>query len=236
VAQIRERWPAVRIVVRGDSDFSREALMRWCEEHAVDYVFGLARNPRLENALEPALDRAYALCEESGEPERVYDEWMHSTLTSWSRPRRVVGKAEITLRGENPRFVVTSLAAERADARTVYEDLYCARGDMENRIKEQQLDLFADRTPGRLMRVNQMRLWLASVAYTLLNELRRLALAGTRWAGARCFTLRLKLLKIGARVRVTSRKVWVALASGHPYADLFALAYQRLAEARPPTA
>jgi hypothetical protein len=233
VGQIRESWPEVRIVLRGDSDFAREALMGWCELHAVDYVFGLARNPRLEAALGPAMDRTYALCEDTGEPQRSFDEWMHSTLSSWSRERRVVGKAEITALGENPRFVVTSLGAERADARTVYERIYCARGDLENRIKEQQLDLFADRTPARLMRVNQVRLWIASVAYVLLNELRRLGLAGTRWAGARPSTLRNKLLKIGARVRVTTRKVWVALASAYPYEELFDLAYHRLARAGP---
>jgi hypothetical protein len=233
VGQIRERWPQVRIVLRGDSDFSREALMGWCEQNGVDYVFGLPRNRRLEAALGPTMDHVYALCEQSGEPERLYAEWMHSTLSSWSRERRVIGKAEITVVGENPRFVVTSLGADRADARTVYEEIYCARGDMENRIKEQQLDLFAGRTPGRLMRVNQMRLWLASVAYLLLNELRRIGLTGTRWAGARPSTLRNKLLKIGARVRVTTRKVWVALASAHPYEQLFALAYHRLARAGP---
>jgi hypothetical protein len=233
VGQIRERWPAVRILVRGDSSFAREALMGWCEEHNVDYVFGLARNARLEGALEPAFERAEDLCAESLKPERVYDEWMHSTLSSWSRKRRVIGKAEITMIGENPRFVVTSLSPDRVDAQTVYETIYCARGDMENRIKEQQLDLFATRTSGRLMRVNQLRLWLSSVAYVLLNELRRLALAGTSMARAYCSSLRLKLLKIGARVRVTTRKVWVSLASAYPYEELFARAYQQLQRAGP---
>ena len=233
VSQIRERWPEVRIIVRGDGGFAREALMRWCEEHGVDYVFGLARNPRLQAALEPAFERTEALCAESGEPERIYDEWMHSTLSSWSRERRVIGKAEITIRGENPRFVVTSLDL---DPRTIYEELYCARGDMENRIKEQQLHLFATRTPGRLMRVNQVRLWLSSVAYVLLDELRRRGLAGTSLATAYCSTLRLKLLKIGARVRVTARKVWVSLDSSYPYEPLFARAYDQLQRAGPATA
>ncbi len=233
VSQIRESWPEVRIIVRGDGGFAREALMAWCEEHGVDYVFGLARNPRLQAALEPAFERTEQLCAVSGEPERVYDEWMHSTLSSWSRKRRVIGKAEITIRGENPRFVVTSL---NDDPATVYEAIYCARGDMENRIKEQQLQLFATRTPGRLMRVNQVRLWLSSVAYVLLDELRRWGLAGTSLATAYCSTLRLKLLKIGARVRVTARKVWVSLDSSYPYEPLFARAYDQLQRAGPATA
>jgi hypothetical protein len=233
IPQIRERWPDVEILIRGDSGFAREAIMRWCEDNGVDYVFGLARNPRLEARLEPAFERAEELCAESEKPERVYDEWLHSTLDSWSRKRRVVGKAEITLRGENPRFVVTSLSADRVDSRTLYEKLYCARGDMENRIKEQQLDLFATRTSGHLMRVNQIRLWLSSVAYVLLNELRRLGLDGTRMARAQCGTIRLKLLKIGARVRVTVRKVWVSLASSYPYEDLFARAHDALQRAGP---
>ena len=230
VAQIRESWPKVRIIIRGDGGFAREALMAWCEDHGVDYVFGLARNPRLQAALEPAFARAEALCAESGEPERVYDEWLHSTLDSWSRKRRVIGKVEITIRGENPRFVVTSLSDHPA---TVYEAIYCARGDMENRIKEQQLYLFATRTSGRLMRVNQVRLWLSSVAYVLLDELRRLGLDGTSLATAYCSTLRSKLLKIGARVRVTTRKVWVSLASSYPYEALFARAYDQLQRAGP---
>ncbi len=232
VAQIRERWPEVHIIVRGDGGFAREALMHWCEEHGVDYVFGLARNSRLQAALEPAFERTEALCVESGEPERVYDEWMHTTLESWSRERRVIGKAQITIQGENPRFVVTSLELE---PRALYEELYCARGDMENRIKEQQLQLFATRTSARLMRVNQVRLWLSSVAYVLLDELRRVGLAGTSLATAYCSTVRLKLLKIGARVRVTARKVWVALDSSYPYQELFARAYDQLQRAGPVT-
>ena len=233
VAQIRERWPKTAILVRGDSGFAREALMSWCEENRVDYVFGLAKNPRLQAALEPAFERAHRRCELSGQPERVYSEWQHSTLDSWSRERRVIGKAEITLRGENPRFVVTSLSRRKAGARRLYEEIYCARGEMENRIKEQQLDLFADRTSARQMRVNQLRLWLSSVAYTLLSELRRLGLAGTAFARARCSTIRLKLLKIGALVRVTVRKVWVSMASGYPYEALFAHAYDQLRRAGP---
>ncbi len=233
VSQIRESWPEVSIVVRGDSGFAREDLMVWCEDNAVDYVLGLAKNERLKKALDPAFERAHELCSESGEPERVFDEWMHSTLKSWRQERRVIGKAEITTHGENPRFIVTSLTADQVDAQATYEQIYCARGDMENRIKEQQLDLFASRTSGRLMRVNQLRLWFSSLAYTLLNELRRLGLTGTAWAGARPSTLRLKLLKIGARVRVSVRKVWVSLATGYPYEALFAHVYAQLQRAGP---
>lgn len=230
VGQIREHWPKVKILVRGDSGFAREALMSWCEQHGVDYLFGLARNKRLQKALEPAFDRAEQLCAESGQPERVYDDFTYRTQKSWSRSRRVIGKAEITVRGPNPRFVVTSLTEEPA---CLYETIYCARGDMENRIKEQQLCLFADRTSAHLMRVNQTRLLFSSVAYLLINELRRLGLAGTELARAQCGTIRLKLLKIGARVQVTVRRIVVSLASGCPYQDLFAHAWQRLARAGP---
>ena len=230
IAQIRQRWPAVKVLVRGDAGFAREDLMSWCETHGVDYVFGLARNARLETRLEAALKKAEALSARSGQRERVFDEWMHTTLTSWSRERRVIGKAEVTLRGRNPRFLVTNLST---DPKKLYEEVYCARGDMENRIKEQQLDLFATRTPGRLMRVNQIRLWLSAVAYTLLNELRRLALRGTALATAYCSTVRSKLLKIGARVRITTRKVWVSMASGFPYQEVFARAHAQLQRAGP---
>ena len=233
VGQIREAWPEVSILVRGDSGFARESLMGWCEDHSIDFVVGLARNPRLERALEPAFERTEQLCAESGQPERVYEEWMHSTLDSWSRRRRVIGKAEITVHGPNPRFVVTSLPADQVDAATVYEGIYCARGEMENRIKEQQLCLFADRTSASSMAVNQLRLWFSSVAYTLLAELRRLGLAGSEMARARCDTIRLKLLKIGARVRVSVRRVTVSLASACPHQDLFWHAWSRLARAGP---
>ena len=233
VSQIREVWAEVKIVVRADSGFARDSLMSWCEEHGVDFCLGLARNSRLQARLEPAFDRAHELCEESGEPERVFDEWMHETLKSWSRTRRVIGKAEITHKGENPRFIVTSL---EGDPKRLYEETYCARGDMENRIKEQQLDLFATRTPGRLMRVNQIRLWLSSVAYVLIDELRRWGLRGTALETAYCSTVRLKLIKIGARVRVTTRKVWVSLASSHPHQELFALAWNQLQRAGPAVA
>jgi hypothetical protein len=228
VGQIRERWPEVSILLRGDSGFAREAIFAWCEAHDVGYVTSLARNPRLEALLEPALERAEEVCAETEQPTRLYEELRYRTLSTWSRSRRVVGKAEITERGPNPRFIVTSLSPEQIDGKTLYEQIYCARGDMENRIKEQQLDLFSTRTSGRLMRVNQMRLWLSSVAYTLIEALRRLALEGTQLANAYCGTIRLRLLKIGARIRVTVRKVWVSLASSHPAESVFAHAHERL--------
>jgi hypothetical protein len=233
IGQIRMAWPKVAIQVRADSGFAREPLMAWCERNKVDYVFGLARNPRLEQALEPAFEQAEELCAESGKPERVYAEWAHRTLDSWTRERRVIGKAQITERGENPRFIVTSLTVQQADAKTVYEKIYCARGEMENRIKEQQLDLFADRTSAHLMQVNQLRLWFASFAYILLAELRRLGLQGSAEARARCQTIRLKLLKIGARVKVSRRRIWIFLSSACPNQDLFAHVFDRLARAGP---
>jgi hypothetical protein len=236
VGQIRERWPDVAILLRGDSGFAREELMRWCEEHGVDYVFGLAKNARLKALIEPALERAESLCAESGEPERVFEELRYRTRKSWSRVRRVVGKAEILDRGPNPRFVVTSLSDDDIDAATLYERIFCARGEMENRIKEQQLYLFADRTSARRMAVNQLRLWLSSVAYLLLDEIRRTALAGTSLARARCDTIRLKLLKIGARVRISVRRIACSLSSSYPHQELFILAAQRLARAGPATA
>jgi len=228
VGQIRERWPEVKILVRGDSGFAREQLMTWCETHRVDYVLGLARNRRLEALLEPAFDRAEQLCLASGEPERVFEEIGYRTRTSWSRVRRVVGKAQITQHGPNPRFVVTSLSSDQTDAQHVYEQLYCARGEAENRIKEQQLDLFATRTSGHLMRVNQIRLWFSAVAYSLLEALRRHALAGSSMASAYCGTIRTRLLKIGASIRITVRRVWASLATSHPAEPVFAHAYHRL--------
>lgn len=235
IGQIRQRWPRVHILVRGDSGFAREELMSWCEQHRVDYVLGLARNARLEEALAPAFERTEDLCAESGQPERVYDEFLYQTRDSWSRKRRVIGKAEILERGPNPRFVVTSLPASKADAVKVYEKIYCARGEMENRIKEQQLYLFADRTSAHLMRVNQIRLWFSSVAYVLLNELRRLGMRGTALARARCDTIRTQLLKIGARVFLSVRRIAFSLHSSHPHQALFSQVYDQLQRAGPLT-
>jgi DDE family transposase len=220
-AQIRQSWPEVHIILRADSGFAREELMAWCEGHGVDYVFGLARNARLQRALGGELAVARARFEETGEAARVFKDFTYRTHKSWSRQRRVIGKAEHLAKGANPRFLVTSLSSDGWAAQVLYEELYCARGEMENRIKEQQLCLFADRTSTHFEASNQVRLWLSSVAYILLNELRRLGLAGTELARARCDTVRLKLLKIGAQVRVTVRRVWVHLASSYPHAALF---------------
>ena len=201
VGRIRARWPRVRILLRADSGFAREALMAWCEQNRVDFVFGLARNPRLVEEL--FLDLAWAEEEASstGRPARRFRDFRWSTLDSWSRRRRVVGKAEWTRGEPNPRFIVTSLRRAEVDARTLYERIYCARGEMENRIKECQLDLFASRTSAATMRANQLRLWFAAMAYALLCALRRIGLAHTQFAEATCGTIRLGLLKIGALVR-----------------------------------
>ena len=233
VRQIRARWPRVRILLRADSGFAREALMAWCEQNRVDFLFGLARNARLVEEL--AIDLAWVEHEatQTGRPARRFRDFRWSTLDSWSRRRRVVGKAEWT-RGEvNPRFVVTSLTPAEIDARVLYERLYCARGEMENRIKECQLDLFAGRASAATMRANQLRLWFASMAYVLLCALRRIGLAHTQFANATCGTLRLALLKIGAQVRRSVRRVAIAMASGHPFQHEFALAQARITAAAP---
>ena len=230
--RIRARWPRVRILLRADSGFAREELMTWAEANRVDYVFGLARNRRLVERIHAELAWAEEEAERSGRAARRFADFRWTTLDSWSRRRRVVAKAEwMAGRGENganPRFVVTSLAAKQIDARSLYERLYCARGDMENRIKECQLDLFSDRTSAATMKANQLRLWFASMAYVLLAALRRIALAHTRLATATCGSIRLKLLKIGAQVRISIRRIRVAMASACPYAQEFALAHARL--------
>jgi hypothetical protein len=229
VTQIRQAWPRVQIVLRADSGFARDELMTWCEANRVDYVFGLARNARLVAELEAALAVVAAEHAETGHPARCFKEFFYATLDSWSRARRVIGKAEHLAKGANPRFIVTSLPASAIDGRTLYEQVYCARGDMENRIKEQQLDLFADRTSAATMRANQLRLWLASFAYLLLEALRRIGLRHTQFQDATCGTIRLKLLKLGARVTVSVRRIKVAIASACPYRTEFALAHLRLA-------
>ena len=221
VGRIRARWPGTRIVVRGDSGFCREPLMRWCEERGIGYVFGLARNARLVRAIGRQMHQARTEYRRTGEPARRYRDFRYRTRKSWSRSRRVVGKAQYLPKGSNPRFVVTDLGADRADAKHLYEALYCARGDMENRIKEQQLGLFADRTSSATMRANQLRLYFASFAYVLMHGLRRLGLAGTAYARAQCTTIRLKLLKIGARLRITVRKVWLSFSEAYPHAAAF---------------
>jgi hypothetical protein len=221
VAQIRARWPGVRIVIRGDGDFARERILAWCEAHKVDYVIGLPKNPRLLNRIGKQMEHARRKYHRTGRPARCFRNFRYRTLKSWSRSRRVVGKAEHLGRGPNPRFVVTSLSGDRCRGRDLYEKTYCARGDMENRIKEQQLSLFADRTSTSVFAANQLRLWFSSVAYILVNELRRVGLKGTALARAQCHTIRLKLLKIGALVSVTFRRIRLRLASGYPFADLF---------------
>jgi hypothetical protein len=231
VAQIRLRWPRVRILLRADSGFAREALMRWCELNRIDYLFGLARNERLSAAVAAELQEAQQLGERTGKPARRFKDLTWSTLDSWSRARRVVAKAEWTGGEANPRFVVTSLSRTEHEARHLYEKVYCARGDMENRIKECQLDLFADRTSAATMRANQLRLWFAAMAYVLVCALRRIALRHTQFAQATCGTIRLKLFKIGALVRVSVRRIKIAMASACPYQNEFALAHLRLTAA-----
>jgi hypothetical protein len=231
VSHIRRRWPRTRIVLRADSGFAREALMAWCEANAVDYVFGLARNHRLVDAIADELAAAEAESRMSGKPARRFKDMLWSTIDSWSRRRRVIAKAEWTQGEANPRFIVTSLAERKAEARFLYETVYCARGDMENRIKECQGDLFADRSSAATMRANQLRLWLASMAYVLLCALRRIGLAHTQFAAATAATIRLKLLKIGALVTVSVRRVKLAMASGHPWQREWAIAHARLTAA-----
>lgn len=221
VGQIRKAWPAVPVILRGDSGFCRDGLMAWCEANKVDFVFGFARNTRLEALLEPAMMQAHAQQTATGQPARVFAEFDYQTTSgSWSRSRRVIGKAEVLGDKENPRFVATSLAGPEWEARALYEDLYCARGEMENRIKE-QLSLFADRVSTETMRANQMRVYLSGLAYVLVSALRRIGLQGTEMARAQATTIRLRLLKIGAQVRITARRVRIQLAQSFPWQALF---------------
>ena len=229
VSQIRKKWPHVPILLRADSGFCRESIMSWCEANDVGYVFGLARNARLVKAIGKELHEAQCEWEQTGRAARRFRELEYRTQKTWSRTRRVVAKAEHLEKGANPRFVVTSLTEKAEDARSLYEDLYCGRGEMENRIKEQQLCLFADRTSTSQMRSNQLRLYLSSFAYCLMQALRRLGLAGTEMAKAQCGTIRLKLMKVGAQIKITVRKVWLHLSAGHPSYDLFRRVYRNLA-------
>jgi hypothetical protein len=222
VARLRQHWPEVKITLRADSGFCREKLLAWCEHQGIDYVLGLAQNARLKKQIEAEMAQAEAGYQQTQVPTRVFTEFAYSTQDTWSRERRVIAKAEHLDKGSNPRFLVTSLSAEQVPAQELYEKGYCARGEMENRIKEQQLDLFADRTSTARMWSNQLRLYFSSIAYVLLKTLRRLGLGGTELEKAQCGTIRLKLLKIGAQVRVTVRRVWVSLSGAYPYAALFA--------------
>ena len=228
VKQIRVAWPEVPIVLRGDSGFCREELMAWCENHQVDYVFGLARNVRLETMVADSLQEAQRQWEQTQQPARVFTEFQHETVSgTWSRKRRVVAKAEHIDGKSNPRFIVTSLPEEAWAARPLYEDLYCARGDMENRIKEQFV-LFADRVSAASMRANQLRLYLSVMAYSLVCGLRRLGLQATHLANAQVGTIRVRLLKMGAQIRVTVRKIWIQMSSSFPLQTLFRQALQQL--------
>jgi len=231
VQQIRAAWPRVRITLRADSGFAREALMAWCETNAVDFIFGLAKNARLVRAIGGELMAAKAESLATGQPARRFKDLTWSTRKSWSKERRVIGKAEWTQGKSNPRFIVTSLTAEDGDARKLYEDVYCARGEMENRIKECQMDLFGDRTSTATMKANQLRLWFASMAYVMLASLRRLALPTTDLANATCGSIRLKLMKIGALVTVSVRRIKFAMASGCPYQAIFSAAHHALCAA-----
>jgi peptidoglycan/xylan/chitin deacetylase (PgdA/CDA1 family) len=230
-AQIRATWPHVRIILRADSGFARDGLMAWCEGEGVDFIFGLAKNARLNRAIGEELAAARQESQTTGQPARRFKDLIWSTRKSWSRRRRVIGKAEWTQDKSNPRFVVTSLTAEDGDGGKLYEQVYCARGEMENRIKECQLDLFAGRTSTATMKANQLRLWFASMAYVLVDSLRRRALATTDLANATCGTIRLKLLKIGARVTISIRRIRFAMASGCPYKAVFATAHWALSTA-----
>jgi len=240
VAQIRQQWPQVRIIVRGDSGFCREEVLSWCEQHGVDYAVGLAQNAVLLRAIATASAQAEREHQQTGKAARVFTEFRYRTKKSWSRDRRVIAKAEHLAKGANPRFVVTSLsgkemtfpAPSRWTAQSLYEELYCARGEMENRIKEQMM-LFADRASTCWLRSNQIRLYFSTVAYQLMQALRRLGLAGTELAKAQCQTVRLKLLKIGALVRITVRKIWISWSAGYPYAELFHQVHRQLQQIAP---
>jgi hypothetical protein len=231
VGRIRASWPRVRILVRADSGFARESLMAWCEANGVDFVFGLPRNARLAKEIEWHMALAEAESRRTGQPARRFKDFHYTTRRSWSRRRRVIGKAEWTQDEANPRFIVTSLERAEIDGRYLYEKVYCARGDMENRIKECQIDMFADRTSANTMRANQLRLWLSSMAYVLLCALRRIGLQQTRFAKASCGSIRLALLKIGAVVTTSVRRIKIAMASGCPYQLAFREAHARLAAA-----
>jgi len=236
VAHVRAAWPEVEIWLRADSGFARDELMSWCEENHVNYVFGMAGNKRLEPMIADELRDAKTTFEATGKPARLFKELAYRTKKSWSRSRRVVAKAEHLEKGANPRFIVTSLSAEQIGGADLYEKIYCARGEMENRIKECQLDLYADRTSAATMRANQLRLWFASLAYVLMEAVRRLALTGTEMANATAGSIRLKLLKLGTVVTVSVRRIKIAFATACPAKALFVTAIERLRALGPPIA
>ena len=231
VKQIRAAWPEVKIVLRGDSGFCRNELMSWCENNEVDFLFGMARNKRLRRIIGQQMHEATVQWNQTGKPARVFSEFQYGTKKTkkggWDRERRVVAKSEHIDGKENPRFVVTSPTSERWAAQALYEELYCERGDMENRIKE-QFSLFADRVSAETMRAHQMRLYLSAAAYILVSGLRRVGLKGTELAQAQVSTIRIKLLKIGAQIRVSVRKVLVSMASSYPWQDLYRQVWSNL--------
>ena len=231
VAHIRERWPETTIVVRGDSGFGRDNLMTWCEDNDVHYVLGCPKNSRLVAEIKAELAEAETEHKATGRPARRFKSFDWTTRESWTQQRRVVAKAEWTEGEANPRFIVTSMHEDVIGARALYEEIYCKRGEMENRIKETQSDLFGDHMPATTMRANQLRMWFSGIAYVLMCALRRIALAGTELERATCATLRLRLLKIGARVTVSVRRVKIALATSCPWRDLFNTAHERLSRA-----
>ena len=233
VAHIREQWPRTQIIVRADSGFCRDAMLDWCESQPnVEFVIGLARNSRLAEMIKGELEHHRQVVAESGHASKSYKDLDYRTKKSWSRERRVVAKAEVLTGKDNPRFVVTSLSADEVDKRALYEDLYCARGDMENRIKEQQLGMFADRTSSHTMRANQLRLWFSSLAYVLVNELRSVALRGTPLAKAQVWTLRVRLLKVGALVRQSVRRLVISLSSSFPLKAIWRAALANIQQVR----
>jgi len=221
IPMIREKWPNVRIIIRGDSGFCREKIMNWCENNGVDYIFGLSKNDRLKKMIEKEMIEAKFEYKKTIQPAKIYKDFKYKTLDSWSKERRVIGKAEYLELGENPRFIVTTLKEDEIEAKKLYEEIYCARGDMENRIKEQQLYLFADRTSTAYMRSNQLRLWFSCVAYVILNELRIHGLKGTECEKYQCDNIRLKLLKIGAAVKISVRRIYISLSESYPYKAMF---------------
>ena len=228
VGQIRAHWPDTTIVIRADSGFCRDDLMTWREANDVQYVLGLAGNSRLIVKLAPELRKAHRKATRTGQPARVFADFAYRTRKSWSAKRRVIGKAEWTNGAANPRFIVTNIHVANGPSHFLYEDVYCHRGEMENRLKECQGDLFADRTPAPTMRANQLRLWLASFAYVLMCAVRRIGLAGTKLAVATCSTIRCRLLKIGALVTISVRRIKLAFASACPDREIFELAARRL--------
>jgi hypothetical protein len=227
VAQIRESWPNTQIILRADSGFCREELMAWCEQHGVDYVFGFARNRRLRRKIAKQMRQAQKEQQSTGQPARVFTEFFYQTHKTWSRRRRVVAKAEQILGKENPRYVVTSLPVAAWPTQQLYEQLYCARGEMENRIKE-QLSLFSDRMSTESLRSNQLRLYFSSLAYVLVEALRRVGLAATECAEYQVETIRLRLLKIAAQVRITARKIWIRYTKAYPWKNVFVSAWTAL--------